>query len=510
MSRTNPKILLAYPANQLMSIEIPRPDGSLGLLYLVGALRREGFHVDLLDVSVGSKEDSLRETFFRRVLQSNGLTRIGMSPARLREHLACESYDIVGINSNFTPQTRMALEVAKNAKDIDPETLVIAGGVNARALSDRFLSSGFVDVIVLTEGDTIISKIVKAWQKNTSFEGVGGITWVRNGVHITNPVAPDTILTNLNDLPFPAWDLLPFEKYDDINSPHGSITPGKRRRYAPIMTSRGCPFRCEYCHISDEKEADAQTGGIGFLRLKSIDRVMEEVEILRTFGVTHLYIEDDSLLAKKPRIKDLFHRLNGMGMKISDVNGVNLVHFSIPTSGGRLQPDVEYMEIMKAAGFDEIVFPVESGSQRILDTYASAKLRLDKLNVLELVREAVRIGIACPINMMIGFPDETEEEMKLTVELAQRLIDAGTPYITFFIPIPFPGSKLYRQAIAGGYLSTSFDTDAMNWKNAVMQNTKVSPRRIVELRDWAWETVNTTDYKRQRKEREIRDPRLAE
>jgi anaerobic magnesium-protoporphyrin IX monomethyl ester cyclase len=504
-----PKILLVYPPNQLMNIEIPRPDGSLGPLYLAGSLRNAGFEVEILDASVGSSGDILHDTFFQRSLQPNGLTRIGMTSKRLQEYLTQGGYDIVGISSNFTPQTRMALEVARTAKEVNQKTLVVAGGVNARALSERFLMSHFVDAVVLTEGEKIIVNLVRAWQQNNSLNEVAGIKYIRAGLMVTNPVTPEMISANLDELPFPAWDLLPFAKYDEINSPHGSITPGQRRRYAPIMTSRGCPFHCEYCHISREKEASSSTRDIGLLRLKSIDRVMREVEILRSLGVTHLYIEDDSLLARKPRIKDLFQRLTGLGMKISNVNGVNLIHFAIPTSDGRLRPDVEYLEIMKKAGFDEIVFPVESGNQRILNKYASGKLQLNRFNVTELVREAVKVGITCPINMMVGFPDETMEEMLESVELAKRLIDAGAPYVTFFIPIPFPGSKLYHYAIANGNLSADFDPDIMNWKNAVMSNTTVPPKKVVEFRDWAWETVNTESYKRQRKEREIRDPRFA-
>jgi len=500
MSILQPKILLVYPPNQLMDVEIPRPDGSLGPLYLAGSLRNAGFEVEILDASVGSSNDNLRDTFFRRVLQPNGLIRIGMTPERLREYLTQGGYDIVGISSNFTPQTNMALEVAKIAKEVNQKTLVVAGGVNARALSERFLMSNLVDVVILTEGEKIIVNLVRAWQENTSLNEVAGIKYMRAGLIITNPVTPEMISVDLDELPFPAWDLLPFTKYDEINSPHGSITPGQRRRYAPIMTSRGCPFHCEYCHIGREKEASSSTRDIGLLRLKSIDRVM---------GVTHLYIEDDSLLARKPRIKDFFQRLTGLGMKISNVNGVNLIHFGIPTSDGRFKPDVEYLEIMKKAGFDEIVFPVESGNQRILNTYASGKLQLDKFDVVELVREAVKVGITCPINMMVGFPDETMAEMLESVKLAQKLIDAGALYVTFFIPIPFPGSKLYHRAIADGNLSADFDPDIMNWKNAVMSNTTVPPEKVMEFRDWAWETVNTEAYKRERKERNTHDPRFA-
>jgi len=116
----------------------------------------------------------------------------------------------------------------------------------------------------------------------------------------------------------------------------------------------------------------------------------------------------------------------------------------------------------------------------------------------------VTAGITCPVNIMIGFPDETEAEMMQSVELGRQLIDAGAAYITFFIPIPFPGSQLFTQAISQGYLDADFDPDKMNWKNAIMQNTTVEPQRIAAIRDWAWDSVNSEEYKRGRIGREIR------
>lgn len=509
MSKQNPKVLLVYPPNQLMPVEIPRPDGSLGPLYLAGALRKANTHVELLDASVGASDDNLRDTFFRRQLQSNGLTRIGMTQERIKEYFLKGGYDIIAIHSNFTPQTRMAIEVARIAKEVNPKVLVIAGGVNARALAPRLLKTNLIDIISISEGEKTIVDIVNAWQNNTTLDQLDAITYQNNGKIIIKPVTKETLCQNLDDLPFPAWDLLPFAKYDAINSPHGSIESGTIRRYAPIMTSRGCPFQCLYCHNSEEKHPESLTGSTGILRLKSIERVMKEVEIIRSLGVTHLYIEDDSFLAHKTRAVEILKRLTGMGLKISNVNGVNLLHLMKPGHNGKLEPDEEFLRIIKESGFDEIVFPVESGSQRILDKYASGKLKLDKVDVVELVSVAAKLGIVCPINIMIGFPDETEKEIFQSIELAKKLVPAGAPYVTFFLPIPFPGSKLFSYAVQNGYLSPNFDPDIMNWKNACMKNTAVSPERLVELRDWAWQTLNTDNYKRGRIGREI-GSRLAQ
>src|SRR3989344_4130099 len=409
------KVLLVYPPNQLMPVETPRPDGSLGPLYLAGALEAEGIEVDILDASVGTAEDKLEDTFLRPLMQENGLIRIGMTAERIQEEIANGGYTVVGINSNFTPQTRMALDVAAAAKEVSNQILVLAGGVNARNLPERFLQSGKVDAVCVTEGERIIIRLLRAWKRGQEVSLLPGLITMRSGRLVRNPPNPDDTLFNLDFLPFPTWHKLPFFHYDRASA-GGRAVLKTTGRSASLMTSRGCPFRCAYCHISVEKANETESGGIGSLRVKSVDRVMEEVNRLRELGVTKVYFEDDSLLAKKARVREIFTRVTGLGLKIADVNGVNLVHFQ-KRQGSRLVIDVDYLELLSDAGFDQIVFPVESASQRILDTYATGKLNHSTLNVVELVMLARQVGITCPVNMMIGLPDETEREIRKSIEL---------------------------------------------------------------------------------------------
>lgn len=495
------KVLIIYPPNQLNPTEAPRPEGSLGPLYLAAALEAVGVETDVVDASVGTEADKLEDTFNRPVMQPNGLIRIGMSPDRIRELIVSGGYDVVAIHSNFTPQTRMVLETAKIVKEIDPEILVISGGVNARHIPERFLGTGLVDLICITEGERIIVKAVKQWRLQRSFDGVDGIVFMESNRLVWRPADPDSVIQNLDDLPVPAWHKLPLEKYAEVTSPHGDVVLNERHIYAPLMTSRGCPFKCAYCHISLEK---SYPGDIGNLRLKSVDRVIQEIDVLKSLGVKKVYFEDDSLLAKKARVKDIFGRLLGAGLKIADVNGVNLVHLFVRDAvTKKLKVDQEYLELLYASGFDQISFPVESGSQRVLDKYATAKLHLETMDVVELVRIAARVGISCPVGIMMGFPDETEAEILQSVELARRLVDAGAKYCSFYIPIPFPGSQLYHMAISGGHLDLDFDPDIMNWHRPVMKKTTVPPERVLELREWAWRSVNHNDYVAERLSKNI-------
>ena len=113
-----------------------------------------------------------------------------------------------------------------------------------------------------------------------------------------------------------------------------------------MQTSRGCLFRCKYCHIS--KEGDAAK-----LRLKSFARVIAEVDLIKKLGVEYMFFEDGSLLAKRERIKKIFHGLRGKGLKVIDVNGVNPVHFfhGAESWKGKLKVDVELLRLMKDVGW---------------------------------------------------------------------------------------------------------------------------------------------------------------
>ena len=503
--KKNYKCLIIYPPNQLMDVETPRPDGSLGPLYLASALEKVGIETEILDASVGGKDYSLNDTFYRRIRQGNGLIRIGMNFNEIADYVEKGNFDFVAISSNFTPQTSMAFKTAEAIKERNNEIKIFAGGVNARNLYHRFLKTGNFDGICLSEGEIIFPKMILASINNYSVSKIPGtITIDKKGLISINPVDKSCFPNQLDDLEMPKWEALPFEKYEKIASPHGvNVNDRGAERYAPIMTSRGCPFKCAYCHISQEKDNASMFGNIGNLRTHSIDRVIKEIDHLVSLKVKKLFFEDDSLLAHKDRVKTIFKKTKNKKLSIANVNGVNLVHFfnSRDRSGwvdGKFDIDVEYLEILRDSGFDQIVFPVESAAKRILKLYATNKVNLDRMNLPLLMKKMTDLGIQAPVNMMIGFPDETEEEINMSIDFSKILMDNGAPYVTFFVPIPFPGSNLYNIAINGDYLDKNFDTDKMNWKNPVMKNTTVSPEKLIEIRDKANEIINTEEHLKKR------------
>jgi radical SAM superfamily enzyme YgiQ (UPF0313 family) len=410
---------------------------------------------------------------------------------------------VIGVSSIFTTQTSMVLELTRFVKNFYPQKLVIAGGVNARNMRGRFFDNG-VDIILLSEAENTIVEIAEAVRGKKDLTSVPGIAF-RNmqGKEIVNPTGP--VPTDLDELPFPAWDLLPLQKYWDISRPHGGdFPPGKRIQYASLQTSRGCPFRCLYCHISKEVEG-SNFGDLGSLRVKSIDRVLQELQTLKDLGVQYVFFEDDSLFAKKKRAYEMFRGVAKMGLDLSDVNGINICHLQ-KNFGGELDIDQEFLEVLAEAGFHALQLPFESASSRLLSKYSTSKWSIEKTDTKALIRACEKVGISTAGNYMIGYPDETLAEMHSTILMAKEHVRQGLKYANFFAVVPFPGTMLYDMVVKNGQLDPNFDTDQMKWTRSLLKNIAVPAETLEHLRQLAWLTVNRPEYVDYKIKMRVKDP----
>ena len=341
-----------YPPQQFAPGDSIKPDGSLGLTYIAGALRQHGYEVRILDACAGDQKYSLDETFFRKVNLPNGLRRIGMSLDQILNEAS--HYDVIGITSVFTPQTTRVIEVIKGIKSLDPGKFIILGGVNARAQLSRFFESG-ADVVCLSDAETTILEIGDILRRGqTDLSGVDGIAFKRRGKVIVNPMKG--IEADLDKLPFPAWDLLPLERYWEVGRPRGgSFSQQEEYRFASLMTSRGCQYKCLFCHVSEEDDHSI-FGNLKKFRVKSHERVLQELRTLKQLGVQQVFFEDDTLLGNKKRAIGIFREVRELGLALRDINGVNVRHL-FKKVNGKLKPDIELLEAMVEAGFQELSFP---------------------------------------------------------------------------------------------------------------------------------------------------------
>jgi anaerobic magnesium-protoporphyrin IX monomethyl ester cyclase len=492
MSLPDPRVLLLYPPNQSLPSTMCKPNGSLAYPSLAGSLREHGYDVHIYDACVGDESDDLGEVFYGPTMElPSGLRRTGVSDRRILE--VAEHYDIIGITSIFTEQETMVLDSARLIKSAFPDKILVSGGVNARSRLTRFFAAGF-DVVCLSEAENTILRIADAARKSPrpDFSGIDGIACRDGEGHRVQPAR--SVLTDLDRLPMPAWDLLPNERYWSIARPHGGFfRPGAPIRYASMMTSLGCPFHCAYCHIAGEQEG-SNAGFIGKYRIKSDQRVIEELGVLKSLGIEQIFIEDDSLFGDKRRSIRLLNEVRGAGFDILDVNGVNVIHLL-----KRWKPDHQVLEALIQAGFTEIVLPFESGNQRVIRKYATNKLNIEKSDIRGLIKACKSYGLRIAGNYMLGYPDETLAEIECTVNLAKAHMEYGLDAANFFLVMPLPGTPLFDMACANGNFTPDFDADTMNWTRANMANTLVPADKLEEIRNTAWETINNPEFRHYKK-----------
>ncbi|OGN21777.1 MAG: hypothetical protein A2916_03600 [Candidatus Yanofskybacteria bacterium RIFCSPLOWO2_01_FULL_41_67] len=483
----DPKFLLMYsPQRHDKTFGTVKPEVSLGNLYLAAALEQNNFEADILDCCVGNENrHSMKESFERETPLSNGMVRVGLSPEAIIKE--CASYDVIGISSIFTPQTYMVEETVQLISRAYPEKLIIMGGINARTQMKRFFDAG-AHLICTSEAEQTIGNVLR--RGNRDFSGVNGAAFLNDGKIQINPVGE--IEMNLDNLPIPARHKLPLKRIGLINRPHGGSLRKqgdleKPNIYVSMMTSRGCPYVCTFCHISGEQKGSI-TGNIGKFRFQSEERVEREALVIKELGAQYIYIEDDSLLAKKKRALAIFKMLIKYGFKLGDVNGVNLSHLH-KNEGEKIVVDDEMLETMAEAGFDRLSFPVESGSQRIIDKWVSGKIRHETYDISALIKKANSVGITVSSCYLIGYPDETYEELAETILAAKKHLDAGSAYVNLTIVTPFPGTELYDYVMANNLLLPGIDIADLDWMRPTVK-TLIDPWYLEFISRKAWEFIN--------------------
>ncbi|MGN6507107.1 MAG: B12-binding domain-containing radical SAM protein [Tepidisphaeraceae bacterium] len=365
---------------------------SLGLLHLAAEVRLHGYAPSIIESDILDMDS---EAVARRVID-----------ARPR---------FVGITL-FTVGVWESVKIARKIKASLPETVIIVGGPHIASMGretlERFCE---FDVAVQGEGEKVLVELLKALEAGTPLAQVRGVIYRDPAGEVKSTVAPVTP-NELDDLPFPAWDLLP----DFPKSYPLAIYDYPKGPVATIAASRGCPFHCKFC--------DTSTFGAR-VRYYSPAKVVEMMRHLHeTYGVRHVLFVDDLFLASRVRTTEFCNRLIESGLKMT---------WSCAARVDTVKPEI--LGLMKRAGCWQISFGLETGSDEMLR-------KMDKSARVERSEQAVRWTAAAGIRVkglfMLGYPGETRESIQMTKDFVRR-IPMTIMNLTKFTP--YPGSPVYRE-----------------------------------------------------------------
>ncbi len=413
-------LLVNPPTNYALKSVLGLVSPPLALAYLASVAREEGFTTKIID----SPAEDLTLLDLGKIIRQ-------------------EDPIVIGVTAS-TPMFPDACLLAQMAKKINPNIITVIGGPHVTFLPEKSIEEcPFIDIVVKGEGENTFREILRYIDDRKKFSDIKGITF-RDGDRIrSNPPRP--LIRDIDEIPIPAFDLLPFDKYRV-----GSVN------FGTIITSRGCPYNCVFCASS------ALFGHV--FRAHSPERVLEEINILvNEFNIKEIEFLDDTFTLNRRRAKEISKRIikEDLDISWSASSRVNTI-------------DYETALIMKKAGAHTIYFGIESGTKKVLDFIGKG---ITKRQAFDAARLAKNVGLNVFGSFVIGFPIETRRDILTTIEFSKKL---DIDYAQYTIATPYPGTRLWDFALEKNLLITR-DWRKYTATETVMKSFFLSPSEIKQL-----------------------------
>jgi len=360
----------------------------LGLVYLAGAARQAKLDAEIYDAMAK-----------------------GHAYPEIEQHLRDSMADYVA-SSAITATINDAVKTLELAKRIRPDTVTILGGVHPTFMFDEVLAnSAAVDYIVIGEGEVTLRHLLEVLEAGGDPEMVAGIAFRRDGAVVKT--ARRNLMETLDDLPA-AWDLLDWGDYYSLVIPDS--------RMGAISTSRGCDQDCTFC--SQQKLWEKTW------RARDPRKVADELEYLHTTHHVNVFmITDEYPTRSRERWEALLDALIAKGLP---------VYLLMETRAADSIRDRDIVWKYRKAGIIYVSIGIETADQATLDTMRKGMFVEEAKQVIDILREQ---EIVSEGSFMVGFPDETSDSIKKTMQLAQHY---NPDIANFFTFTPWPYADGYN------------------------------------------------------------------
>jgi anaerobic magnesium-protoporphyrin IX monomethyl ester cyclase len=376
----------------------------------------------------------------------------------LRKEMDQHAFAAVGISCQII-QYEQACEAIQFIKQHYPATKVVAGGAFPSTAPEDCLRNSDIDAVCCGEGELTMLELLQAWERGLPLDQVHGIAFRgENGKAIKTQ--PRALIEDLDEMPLAAYHLLDIAPY--ISAEHAADFTGKKRRCIELITSRGCPYQCIYCHSLFGKR----------FRGRSAQNVMDEIRLLHDkYEITEYVIWDDTFTMDLPRAKKICDLIVESGLKI-----VLQLRAGVRSES----MDEELMAKLKQAGTETMCVGIETAVWRV-QKLIKKNLKIEKVEAL--LDLAAKYKITTIGFMMLGFPGETVAEIRESIRWASQ---SKLDYTFFSIATPYPGTELYDLAIQNGYFAQNGDYNSMHVSIPHMEMPEVPSGKLKWLQIQAY------------------------
>jgi anaerobic magnesium-protoporphyrin IX monomethyl ester cyclase len=386
----------------------------IGLAYIAAFLREHGHRVTIIDAEVEQLSGNQIAQQARRA-------------------------DLAGITTT-APTYHSALEIARLTKQSNKGTAVVLGGPQATFLDAESLEKSPADAVVRGEGEQTMLDVANAVESGSAFE-FDGVTHREAGTVVKNP--DRKLIHSLDEIPFPARDLLPMEKY---------LPP----KCTGVISSRGCPFRCIFCASSNLNRKT--------FRSRSAHNVFQEVAQLVAQGYENVTMLDDNFILNKDR-----------AFKFADLVEENKLKFEWSCTARVDSVDEDLLRRLQEVGCNGLFFGVESASD---DTLKLIKKGFSTDQVISTFDVLKDYDYTTTASFMIGLPGDDRQKIVDTIDLAKRI---DPDFAMFSVTTPYPGTELYDHIDRYDLEITSHDWSKFTLTKPVVRTSALSTGDL-----WRW------------------------
>lgn len=360
--------------------------------------------------------------------------------------------DIIGITAT-TLTVQFVRTIAFQAKHLLPDVFIVFGGPHVTALP--FENLDVADVCVIGEGEQTFAEVINNFLKGLSLDKIRGIVFKEKSAYYKTEERE--LIQDLDELPFPARDLLPKHTFCHI-FPYRLENP----YYDTIITSRGCSFNCTFClnELMWKRK----------VRYRSLDNVFEEIEeLIKKYSTSLLFIHDDNFTENSDRLIEFCKIKQKYFPKLKWICHSRADSLSL-----------DLLKEMESAGCVEIQIGVESGDDRILNN-CNKRIKITTIyNAFKLFKKT---KINTWATFIIGNEGETKDSIEKTIKFAKNI---NPTYCSFLFLSPLPGTRCFNNFKKRDYIKT-YDWFKYSWHGEpVFETESLSKGLLMGLRKKAY------------------------
>jgi len=445
-------IVLVKPGNQkqlygqLSSFSLTAIEPPLWGALLAGYLRDKGHNVVLLDAEVEGWD------YEKTATELNELDPLIAGVLVSGSNPSASTMNMTGADS-----------IISNLRQLNPEIKTLVTGLHPSALPERTLENNDIDFLCQGEGFSTLCDLIDSVKSKSDDYEIAGLWYRKDGQVMSNP-RPE-LVKNLDEIPRPAWDMLPMDSYRAHNW-HCFDDIENRQPYAVLYTSLGCPFHCSFCCINS-------LFGKNTIRYRSVDNVIDELDFLvNTYGVKNIKLIDEMFAMNEKRVIEMCDKIieRGYGLNIWAYARVNTV-------------TQRMIAKMKQAGINWLAYGFESGSKRVIESVRKG-YKIDQ--VMKIVDMTYNEGMYICSNFIFGLPEDDYDSMQETLAL---MMDINAEWANIYCAMAYPGSELYDQAVKNNWPlpETWQDYSQYSPKSLPLPTKYLSSGQVLSFRDYAFD-----------------------